>query len=225
MPITSLISFNDMIFNFPTLCCKSLYVADIVITAIKELCQAWVRNQDDRLISFGLMVNLADESGHISFAGHVNDFVKLFDAIPKLSDVAFEEWVETIYQENNKFKVGGNYPDKFHLIHGDVVCFKRLIVHPDKIRKMWVEDGCMHAQFNMTKKEGDELLQHKIVSAPFYKINQDICNKCGRDYTQCACVKFIDENVSDEVVKADLLGLIWTNRNAFYPNGQLEFIH
>ena len=38
------------------------------------------------------------------------------------------------------------------------------------------------------------------------------------------CIKYIDEDVSDEVVKADLLGLIWTNRNAFYPNGQLELI-
>ena len=225
IPITSLIDFNDMIFNFPTLCCKSLHIADIVITAIKELCQVWVRNHDDRLISFGLMVNLADEAGHISFAGHVNDFVKLFDSIPKLSDVALEEWLETIYQENNKFKMGENYPDKFRLIHGDVVCFKRLIVHPDRIIKMWMENECVHAQFNMTKEEGDELLQHKIISAPFYRINEDKCNKCGKDYSQCDCVKFIDENVSDVVVDADLLGLIWTNRNAYYPNGQLEFIH
>ena len=221
MPNTYLISFEDMIFNFPTLCCKSLCVADIVITAIKELCQAWVKREDDRLISFGLMVNLENESGHISFAGHVNDFVKLFDAIPKLSDVTFEEWIETIYQENNKFKVGENYPDKFTLIHGDVVCFKRLIIHPNKIRKMWIEDGRIYVQFNMTKGERDELLEHKIGSAPFYKINQDRCNKCGRDYTQCACVKFIDENVYDEVVEADLLGLIWTNRNAFCSNEQL----
>lgn len=224
IPITPLIDFNDMIFNFPTLCCKSLHAADIVITAIKELCQAWVKDQDDRLISFGLMVNLSDEAGHISFAGHVNDLVKLFNAIPKLSDVAFEEWIETIYQENNKFKAGGNYPDKFALIHGDVVCFKRLIVHPDKIRKIWMEDECVHAQFNMTKEEGNELLQHKMSSAAFFKINEYKCNKCGRDYTQCSCVKFIDNDVSDVVVKADLLGLIWTNRNAFYPNGQLEFI-
>lgn len=224
MPITSLIAFEDMIFNFPTLRCKSLHVADSVIMAIKELCQAWVKKQDDRLISFGLMVNLADEAGHISFAGHVNDFVKLFDSIPKLSDVAFEEWVETIYQENNKFKEGGDYPNKFRLIHGDVLCFKRLIVHPDKIKKMWVEDGVMHAQFNMTKEEGEELLQHKIISAPFFKINEERCSKCGEDYTQCTCVKFIDENVSNEVVRADLLGLIWTNRNASYPNEQLEFI-
>lgn len=225
IPITSLIEFGDMIFNFPTLCCKSLNVADIVITAIKELCQAWVKNQDDRLISFGIMVNLIDKAGHISFAGHVNDFVNLFNVAPKLSDVAFEEWVEIIYQENNKFKLGGDYPNKFCLIHGDVVCFKRLIVHPDKIKKIWMEDGCVYAQFNMTKEEGDELLQHKIISAPFYKINQDRCKKCGKDYMSCACVKFIDENVTDEVVKADLLGLIWTNRNAFYPDGQLEFIH
>lgn len=225
MPITTMIAFNDMIFNFPTLCCKSLHVADIVITAIKELCQAWVRNQDNRLISFGLMVNLTDEAGHISFAGNVNDFVKLFDAVPHISDVTFEEWVEAIYQEDNKFKLGGDYPDKFRLIHGDVVCFKRLIVHPDKIRKMWMEDGCLYAQFNMSKEEGDELIQHKVIGAPFYRIIQDKCNKCGRDYMQCTCVKFIDEDVSDEVVKADLLGLIWTNRNAFYPNGQLEFIN
>lgn len=150
-----MIAFNDMIFNFPTLCCKSLHVADIVITAIKELCQAWVRNQDNRLISFGLMVDLTDEAGHISFAGHVNDFVKLFDVVPHLSDVTFEEWVEAIYQENNKFKLGADYPDKFRLIHGDVVCFKRLIVHPDKIRKMWMEDGCVHAQFSMSKEEGE----------------------------------------------------------------------
>lgn len=212
MPITSFIDFNDMILNFPTLCCKNLLVADMVITSIKELCQAWARNQDNRLISFGLMVNLSDEAGHISFAGHVNDFVKLFDAIPKLSDVTFEEWIETIYKENNKFKAGENCPDKFCLIHGDVVCFKRLIVHPDKIEKMWMKDECLHAQFNITKEEGDELLQHKISSAPFYKINEVKCNKCRRDYTQCSCVKFIDEDVSDVVVKADLLGLIWTNR-------------
>ena len=223
MPTTSLIAFEDMIFNFPTLCCKSLQVADVVITAIKELCQAWVRNQDDRLVSFGLMVNLAAEAVHISFAGHVNDFEKLFNVIPKLSEVAFEEWIETVYQENNKFKLGGDCPDKFRLIHGDVVCFKRFIVHPNKIRKLWVENGSVYAQFNMTKEEGDELLQHKIIGAPFYKINQDRCNKCGMDYAQCTCVKFIDENVSDEVVKADLLGLIWTNRNASYPNEKLEF--
>lgn len=224
IPNTSLIAFNDMIFNFPTLCCNSLHIAEVVITAIKELCQAWAKKQDNRLISFGLMINLTEEAGHISFVGHVNDFIDLLDLIPKVSDVPFEEWIEAIYQENNRFKLGEDCPNKFRLIHGDVVCFERLIVHPDIIRKMWMEDGCVHAQFNISKEDGDELIKHKIISAPFYRIIQDKCNKCGKDYLQCTCVKFIDEDVSDEVVKADLLGLIWTNRNAFFPDGQLEFM-
>lgn len=37
-------------------------------------------------------------------------------------------------------------------------------------------------------------------------------------------MKFIDKDVSDEVVKADLGGMIWTNRNAYFPKGQLEVI-
>lgn len=224
IPITSLIDFNDMIFNFPTLQCKNLDVADIIITAINELCQAWDNHNDDRLISFGIMVNLEEEACHISFAGHVSDFVKLFNSIPKISIVPLDEWIEAVYQANNTFKLGNDNPNKFHLIHGDVICFKRLIIHPQKIKKMWMEDGVVYTQFNISKEEGDELLRHKITSAPFYKIEQDRCNKCGKDYTKCACIKYIDEDVSDEVVKADLLGLIWTNRNAFYPNGQLELI-
>lgn len=224
IPVTSLIDFNDMIYNFPTLQCISLDVADVVLTAINDLSQIWVKHGDDRLLSFGIMVNLAEESGHISFAGHVSDFVKLFASIPKMSAIAFDEWIEAVYQANNTFKLGNDHPNKFHLIHGDVVCFKRFIIHPDKIEKMWIEDGVVNARFKITKEEESELLQHKIASAPFYKIHQDRCAKCGKDYAQCACVKFIDEDVSDEVVKADLLGLIWTNRNAFFPNGQLEFV-
>lgn len=224
MPNTPLIAFGDMIFNFPTLCCRSLHAADIVITAMKELCAAWVKSNDDRLVSFGLMVNLSNEAAHISFAGHVNDLLKLFDAIPNLNDVSFETWLETIYIENNRFKVGGDYPNKFRLICGDMVCFKRCIVHPKLIKKIWMEDNVVHTQFNLTKEEGEELIQRKIISAPFFRIIEDRCNKCGKEYAQCNCVKFIDEGVSDEVSKGKLLGLIWTNRNAFFPDGQLKYI-
>ncbi len=225
MPLTSLIDFNDMIYNFPTLCCKNDQVVDIVIEAIKELCQTWVYNEDDRLISFGIMVNLENEAGHISFVGHVSDFVQLFDSIHKLAYMPFSEWIENVYQQNSMFKTGDDYPNKFQLIHGDVVCFKRLIVHPNKIHKLWFEDGVMNAQFNISKEEGEYLYKHKIGTAPFYCIKEDKCRKCGEDYKQCSCVKFIDKDVSDEVVKADLYGMTWTNRNACFPNSQLEFIN
>lgn len=224
IPITSLIAFNDMIFNFPTLCCKNKHVMSIVIESIKELCQAWESDGDDRLISFGIMVNLDDEAGHVSFAGHVSDFVQLFNDIPNDNDISFEEWIDNIYKKNNLFKPGHNYPNKFCLIHGDVVCFHRLIVPQNKIHKIWWEDGVMKAQLNISSDEGEYLREHKIVMAPFYRIKEDFCRKCGGNYVQCNCVKFIDKDVTDEVTKADMVGMTWTNRNAYFPNGQLELI-
>lgn len=224
IPITSQIAFGDMIYNFPTLCCKSFHVVDTVISAIRELCEVWTRNGDDRLISFGLMVNLADEAMHISFASHVHDLVQLLGAIPQLSNVTFKEWIEAIYIQNNRYKVGGDYPNKFQLIHGDVLCFKRLIVHPDKIKKNWMEAEIVYTQLSISKEEGEELLQQEITCAPFYKIIEDRCSKCGKNYIHCDCVKFIDENVSDEVVSGKFLGMIWTNRSAFFPDGQLEYV-
>ena len=103
IPVTSLIDFNDMIYNFPTLCCKNEQVADVVIAAINELCQTWENNEDDRLIAFAIMVNLENEAGQVSFVGHVGDFVQLFSWIPKVSDMSFVEWIDAVYQKNNLF--------------------------------------------------------------------------------------------------------------------------
>ena len=70
IPITSRVNYNDMILNFPILCCKDSDVVDIVIKAIEDLCVAWNKAEDDRLISFGIRMNLENESFQISFAGH-----------------------------------------------------------------------------------------------------------------------------------------------------------
>lgn len=105
-----------------------------------------------------------------------------------------------------------------------ILCFKRLIVQPDIIKRQWFEDGIMHVQFNLSKNEADYLREHHIYAAPFYRIKRDRCCKCGQDYLQCNCVKFIDEDVSDKVTEVDLTGMIWTNRSAYFPNGQLEYI-
>ena len=40
----------------------------------------------------------------------------------------------------------------------------------------------------------------------------------------CDCVKFIDPDVSDELRDAEKWGMIWTNRSAFFPNGELAFV-
>lgn len=42
------------------------------------------------------------------------------------------------------------------------------------------------------------------------------------NHLQCNCVKYIDENVVDEVTEVGMYGLIWTKRNADFPTGELK---
>lgn len=221
-PVTPLFEFYDLIYNFPTLCCKDAKTADVVMNAIKDLCEIWVRNEDNRLISFGILINLSSDAGHISFAGHVSDLLTLLSSIPKMSDLPFEKWIENLYQENNRFKEGRNLPEIFSLLHSDRVCFERRIVPQDKIGKIWLEDNAICSEFDLTNEEREVMSQHNICAVPFFRIRTVTCSKCGGDYTKCSCIKFLDENVATVVEKADSLGMIWTNRNASYPEAQLS---
>ena len=223
IPYTSIVDFNDMIFNFPTLCCRDSLVVDVVLEAIKDLCLAWNKNGDDRLISFGIRKNLESESFQISFAGHIADYISLFSSIPRFSECDYKGWVNSIYSANNTFKSANNYPEKYKLIHGDVACFKRMLVPPTAIEKIDMENGVMNATLKLHKDEISVCLEHKINVAPYFRIKHAVCKKCGKDYLQCNCVKFIDENVADEVTEADMFGLVWTNRNAYFPMGELSF--
>lgn len=45
--------------------------------------------------------------------------------------------------------------------------------------------------------------------------------KCGADYLRCKCVKFIDEDVSENHIEYEQIGMTWTNRSAYYPEGEL----
>ena len=223
IPITSRVDFNDMILNFPILCCKDSGVVDIVFNAIKDLCVAWNKTEDDRLISFGIRINLENESFQISFAGHIDDFTQLFKNIPRFSDCSINEWVDRIYTFNNIFKTANDYPDKFRLIYGNVVRFKRMIVPQKIIEKADMENEVLNVKLILPKEEVSYLSEHKIIVAPFFRIKKAICRKCGKDYLKCDCVKFIDENVTDELTELDMPGLIWTNRNTYFPIGKITF--
>ena len=52
IPNTARVAHEDMIFNFPDFCCKNVDAASYVQGAMLDLCEAWNKNQDDRLISF-----------------------------------------------------------------------------------------------------------------------------------------------------------------------------
>ena len=128
VPDIPVVEFEDTVVNFPMLRCGSLCVADAVISAVGGLCRAWMKEGNDRLISFGITVNSGDKACRVSFAGHVNDLAGLLDAVPKLAGTEIEEWVDAVYRENNRFKKGEDRPDKFRMIHGDEVRFDRAML-------------------------------------------------------------------------------------------------
>lgn len=212
-PNTSIMDYNDMIFNFPVLCCKNSTIVDTVFDVVRDICIAWKKGGKDTLISFGIRMNLESDAFQISFAGHIEDFIKLFDSIPHLSSCSFEEWIEAIYTLNNQFKTANDSPEKYTLINGDIVCFKRKLVPPSMIKTKTSEDGIERIILKLRKDEIPYLLEHKIVVAPHFRIKQSICKKCGKDYRTCDCIRFIDGDVTEEVTKADLFGYVWTNRN------------
>lgn len=223
VPYTSIIDFNDTIFNFPTFCCKDSSVVNLVIETIKDFCLEWNKRGDDRLISFGIRKNLESESFQISFAGHIADFSVLFDCIPCLSECNHNEWINSIYSANNNFKQANNYPEIYKLLLGDMVCFKRLLVPPSIINNISMENGVMNVILKLNRDEISNYLEHKIIVAPYFRIKHAVCKKCGNDYLQCNCVKYIDEGVVNEVTEMDMFGLTWTNRNAYFPMGKLSF--
>lgn len=224
IPNTSIVAFNDMIFNFPILCCRNSTVFDTVFEAIKELCVTWAKAGEDTLISFGMRMNLENDAFQISFAGHINDFIKLYDDMPRLSSCVFEEWVEAFYSLNNQFKKANDMPEKYTLINGDIVCFRRIMVPPSKIERKEAKSGVESVVLKLQKDEISYVSEHKIVVAPHFRIKESICKKCGKEYRTCDCIRSIDSDVAEEVTKADLFGYIWTNRNRFFPDEEIRLL-
>lgn len=224
IPYTTLVDFGDMVYNFPTLACEKISTMDKIIDAIADLCRAWDNSKDNRLISFGVALNFSDDAAQLSFAGHVSDFVKLFEELPPPSSLSWEAWVETIYQENNKFKSADNAPDKFLLIHGDMLCFERKIIPPEQIAKINIKENTVYATYLLRSEQMKYIKENKIIGAPFFRVRNTICSCCQKNYSLCDCIKFIDKDVSDELKDCEKWGMIWTNRSAFYPDEESAFI-
>ena len=41
----------------------------------------------------------------------------------------------------------------------------------------------------------------------------------------CQCTKFIDKEVSENIVEADYIGMIWTTRNCYYSGERLKTVN
>lgn len=222
MPFTTRIEFGDTVTNFPTICCRNLETIYTVLEAVYDLCNVWNINGDNRLLSVGIMLNQRDEAVQLSFAGYVSDYVSILKVSLEDRKDTFNDLVEKLYIENNNFGNAGDRPNKFTLIHDDVVYFDRYVVHPKYISETRWEGKEEIVELSIPKEEALYLKDNKIICAPIKLVKNSKCTKCGTDYLECKCVKFIDEDVSEQHIEYEQIGMIWTNRSAYYPEEELS---
>ena len=216
VPKIERISYWDTVYNFPIFLCRDRDTATLVLKAIMQLSKIWCSNNDDRLISYTIVCNYEKEAAHFSFAGHVEDFVKLFDkiGITLPSKESLNEWIEKIYNENNKFHIAEMHPNVSDILtNTGILHYERTFVPHKYLKNMKYENGCLIAEFSEEKDVVLEMQQNNISIAPVHLIKKSSCMKCNKDYTLCDCVKFV-EDVTEKIERTQLLGATWTNRHA-----------
>jgi hypothetical protein len=215
-PATARIAHEDTVFNFPTFICRNEDNAKKVQNAFVELCKVWSDNNDDRLISYSIVCNYDKEAVHFSFAGHVNDFKIIFEKIGTTfpHKDAINNWVETLYNENNKFPVAALYPKTSDILtEAGCLKFRRSLVPQKYLQDIKMEDKYLTVSFVEKKEIFEELAKHKIGISPIYHIKETKCMRCQKEYILCNCIKFIDD-VSEKIQRFEFLGATWTNRHA-----------
>lgn len=216
-PSMKCIEFGDTITNMPVFECNSLTSANSVLDSFLDLCSKWCENGDNRLTSITIKINHGDWFTSFSFAGHVIDFLKIFDDVnvefPEIDSVS--DWIDKINNCNNRLFGKKCNPTPFGLFHDNgVLAFKRQFVKKEYVDKLLSDKLGMEVNLALPLKQANIIKSSELKVAPVFAIKNEICSRCNTNYETCGCVKFIDD-VSVELRDADYIGLIWTNRHAW----------
>lgn len=215
-PVTARVGHEDLIFNFPTFVCANYIIASQVQQAMYDFCIAWKNNNDDRLVSYSIIVNQGEEAIELSFAGHIDDIVSVFcdeaNRFPNSQNLY--KWIEDLYIRNNKNGIANQQPQVSDLLsNAGTLRYKRQLVPNRILETIKREEDAIIVQYSERKEIVAEMIQNQVGIAPIYLIKSTKCTKCGKEYYSCDCVKFIDD-CGENITKFHFLGASWTNRHA-----------
>lgn len=207
--------FGDTVYNLPTFLCKNIESANIVQQAVCELCEAWDKNNIDALVSYSIAMNYESECVYFSFVGHVSDITKVYSVIGKTlpQKENLSDWINTLYSENNKFKTANMHPNIFDImINTTKLKVRRSFVPQEYTKDLTYSNHGLSCTIQMDKEMYEMFVDKNIAIAPAYINLETKCSKCQIKYSDCTCVKFIDD-ISEEVEKLRFIGAVWTNRH------------
>ncbi|MCI7180834.1 MAG: hypothetical protein MSA26_09755 [Lachnospiraceae bacterium] len=219
VPYTTRIAYEDLIFNMPIFMCKSVESAEIVQNCILKLCKAWNRwtPDSDRLLSYSIQINYMDKSVLLSFAGNTVDIEKVMSVLgTKLpEEQELPQWCDRLRNCINSYGKVNGQPKLTDLMRSDgTLHFERKMVPPEMIEKTDCGHKDVYATLKLKEEEYNIINNNNIQIAPMYKIKNSKCNKCGKPYFQCDCIKFIDDDVTEEIIDFEWLAMSWTLHHA-----------
>lgn len=114
---------------FPGFICKDAETVDKVINVIRMLCTSWAHQGDNRLISFSISIDAKKYRRQCAFAGHIQDFNAVLTELSDdlLLNGDFHDWMQAIYDANNRFPIANNHPKYLEFITDS----KELLVKDD----------------------------------------------------------------------------------------------
>jgi hypothetical protein len=219
---TKTIAFEDTVINLPQLIHRgvnAVEMANDTNKVIGKFCEKWISKKQDRLLSYSICIEYSDIDVTFSIAGHIADIYRWINnfscKFPSKTEEmgnwcqAFAAYLYTYDKSNDNLCLGDliNYKG--------IISFKRKLISEYKFE--W--DDNRKAVMVETVIENDKLLINEIKNkglevAPIVLINRTVCSKCKKNYHECTCSKYLEENVGEIMQDYRFIGAFWTNRKA-----------
>lgn len=217
------IIFNDTVINFPVLLCRgeaAIKNANIILDCIKSLCDAWIRNGNNTILSFSVEIEYESLNILYSYAGHVNDvvtWIKDKNSHFPTSINHIDTWCESFAKFLNSYPVSDNQPETFELLNEyGVLNFERVFIESERIENTEVDEEGLLATIAISKKDKalyEALLRNDLSVTAALHAKHSICSNCDKEYRDCGCIKMIND-IYETPKDIDVVGYFWTNRKA-----------
>lgn len=224
-PNTKILAYEDMVTNFPLILHrgqKAVNDANDTLEIILELCDLWNNKNHDRTITFNIAVEYESKEAVFSFAGHVDDILKLFNSSKlqfpnKESEIG--SWCEELANSLTEYfpELNDSPELKDMLEVSGILYFNRKSLEGEH-KLYWDKDKKsvgINLQMSYADSEAiEEISTGGLQIAPVYLVNKSICSKCKKDYKECNCSKYFDDGVVERMEGINLVGVFWTRRKA-----------
>jgi hypothetical protein len=216
------VTFEDAVVNFPLFVHRGQTARAQLAAArraFSEYCRARALGRGDVYLSLSIGLAYDDRLAVMSLVGlasRLPDLLELPNAEFPENSSSLNEWADSLYRASFETEprpsdelYSYNYlqPSGLFRITRDFIDPRLFeIVHDEKKNDVWIK-------FRKECRTGSEigwLESGASTAALAVDIIKAKCSRCGSDYHQCQCRRFIDEGVYQRIEKLELLGVVRT---------------